>query len=351
MLRKTRNTLLYAIGILLVVEIGLQFRSQIRYGQSVVNAVTSETTYIQDPGTDLKLLRPNHRIEGSQAVMVTNALGLRDEPLSITKPEDEYRIAIVGASTVMGTYTRDNQDTLSYQLQEKLNEQTKKTRARVINAGIAGYSLNDQRRMIERLLALLSVDHYILYTGFNDLSVYCLNTTATASKESYALPVLQLPNWLLTTELVTKNTVNLRTSLASKNTMIDPNVVNTKPFEQDMNKLAYTLKATGRPVLVVGNSWAFRRDMSLKQRNELSETARYYKSCFDTDGLEVLFDKHNDIIERVAVSHNLRYFNLQNELPGGSQYFGDSTHFSISGTRQAAKIIAGYITERPITEE
>ncbi|MET0101205.1 MAG: hypothetical protein ABW078_05675 [Sedimenticola sp.] len=344
MIRKTRNTLIIAICILLAVEIGLQVRSQIRYGQSVFNAISAETTYIHDPVTGLKLLRPNHRIEGSQATIVTNALGLRDEPLPEIKPEDEFRIAIVGASTVMGTYTRNNQDTLSYRLQAILNKQTAKPRTRVINAGIAGYSLNEQRRIIEQILALHSVDQYVLYPGFNDLGVYCRNNTDSVGKESYALPALELPSWLLTTELISKNTVNLRSSVAQNSSLVDPNTLDTKVFEDDMAGLAATLKATGRPVLVVGNSWAFRRGMSNDQRIKLSESARYYKSCFDTDGLETLFENHNRIIERMAVSHGLGYFDLQEKLPGGSRYFGDSSHFSIYGTRRVAEIVADQIT-------
>ncbi len=343
MLTKTRNTLVVAVAIMLIIEIGLQIRSHIRYGQSIFNILSNQTTFVIDKNTGLKVLQPNQRIEGSQAIIDTNAYGLRDEPLTGRKPHGEYRIAVVGASTVMGTYTRNNQDTLSYRMQEVLKGQPGDRSIRVINAGIAGYSLNDQRHMVERLLSRMSIDHYILYTGFNDLTGYCRTGNSLEKGRDFSLPELELPSWLLTTELITKNTVHLRTPVARQLSLIDPHSVDSASFRDNLRKLIGALKATKRPVLVVGNARAFRRDMSFEQQEELSETARYYKSCFDTDGLHTLFDDHNRIIQQTADNYGLPYFNLQDELPGGSELFGDATHFSVDGTRRAAMIITEYL--------
>lgn len=274
----------------------------------------------------------------------TNSLGLRDEPVLMPKPAGQYRIAVVGASTVMGTYTRNNKDTLSYRLQQILNENSNASRTfRVINAGIAGYSMNTQRRMVERLLSTLDVDHYVLYTGFNDLSGYCHTDSESSDEADYSLPQLTLPKWLLSIELLSKNTVALRTSLAKQETLVDPNLVDETQFREDFAGLALSLSATGKPVLVVGNARAFRRDMPYKQQESLSETARYYKSCFDTAGLHELFDRHNDIIREQSIALGLSYFNLHQQLPGGSEWFGDATHFSVRGTQRAAAIIAQYL--------
>ena len=144
----------------------------------------------------------------------------------------------------------------------------------------------------------------------------------------------------------------LRTTLAKKKTLIDPQLVDETDFTNNMAKLAMSLQATGKPVLVVGNAWAFRRDMPYEQQQSLSETARYYKSCFDTVGLHELFERHNAIIRDQSLAHGLHYFDLQQELPGGSEWFGDATHFSIKGSQRAAAIIARYLLadlEPPVT--
>lgn len=340
MLKKTRATLLLALTMLLVVEAALQLRSHVRYGQSVFNAVSADTTYVYNEEVQLKLLAPDNRIAGSQAIIESNSYGLRDDAILALKPEGELRVAIVGASTVMGTYTRDNKDTLSYQLQALLNA-SGNVQARVINAGIAGYSLSDQRGMVERLLSRLDIDRYVLYTGFNDLSRYCrTETDKPADAVDYSLPAFELPKWLLTTELITKNTVSLRTSVADDAKLVSPHEVDATIFTSELQRLAKSLVETGKPVLIMGNSWAFRRGMTDSERNKLSETARYYKSCFDTDGLEVLFENHNSIIENMAKEYGFDFFHLNDELSGGQENFGDSTHFSIIGTRLTAQILA-----------
>lgn len=125
--------------------------------------------------------------------------------------------------------------------------------------------------------------------------------------------------------------------------LVDPQWVDETNFRNSMAKLAKSLASTGKPVLVVGNARAFRRDMPYKQQQSLSESARYYKSCFDTAGLHELFDRHNDIIREESVSLGLRYIDLQQQMPGGSEWFGDATHFSIKGTQLAAEIISGHM--------
>ncbi|WP_207061868.1 hypothetical protein [Motiliproteus sp. SC1-56] len=343
MLVKTRNTLLISLGLMLLIEGGLQVRSHIRYGQSVFNAVSDQKTFVVDQQTGLKLLQPNHRIEGSQAVIVTNKYGLRDESIDDVKPASEYRIALVGASSVMGTYTRNNQDTLSYRLQNVLAELSGDSSYRVINAGIAGYTLGDMGRMVERLLSQLSVDHYVLYPGFNDLSAYCRKDRGKEKAINYSLPKLELPKWLLTPELIIKNTVTLRTPLAKQQSLVDPDQVDTSKYRRYITHLLSVLKETGKPVLVVGNARAFRQDMSPETQHALSETARYYNHCFDTAGLHELFDRHNAIIQHAAQEQGVRYFNLQEKIPGGREYFGDATHFSVKGTQTASRIIAQYL--------
>lgn len=345
MLRKSRNTLVITLALLLLIEIALQVRSHIRFGQSVFNALANETTYQFNEQLGIKLLRPNHTLAGSNAVITTNALGLRDDDLESPKPENQYRIALVGASTVMGTYTRNNADTLSYQLQDILNNSLDKTSRpmRVINAGIAGYSLQDQRKIVDNLLSKLDVDHYILYTGFNDLGGYCKPSQSAAEKDDYSLPTLALPKWLLTTELITKNTVALRTSLAKSQALLNPQDVDKSEFSHNLEALLQSLKRTEKPVLVIGNAVAFRRDMPQEQQANLSETARYYNGCFDTAGLLTLYDAHNDIIRAASEENGMRFFNLQSELPGGEEWFGDSSHFSVKGNKRVAEIIAAKI--------
>lgn len=51
--------------VLLVVETAAQVRSHVRSNQSVLNALTSNTMYVTDPTTGLKILRPNAVFQGT----------------------------------------------------------------------------------------------------------------------------------------------------------------------------------------------------------------------------------------------------------------------------------------------
>ena len=148
---KAWKSLAIALAMLLLVELGLQVRSHLRYGQSVFNAISGDTTYVVDAATGLKILRPNAVISGAAAVIRTNSLGLRDDELPTTKPPAELWVGVLGASTVMGTYTRDNVDTMPAQLSAALSTAFRPRTFRVLNAGIAGYGLREQRLMLERL--------------------------------------------------------------------------------------------------------------------------------------------------------------------------------------------------------
>jgi hypothetical protein len=333
-------TIVLAISIFLICELALQLRSHLRYGTSVFNVFGSEnnSTYIVDDKTGLKLLQKNAVIEGSQARIETNSLGLRSPEISIEKPEGVIRIAVVGASSVMGTYTRDNNDVLAYQLQDKLSSHYGSGLIEVINAGIAGYSLADQQKMVKNVLFPLALDGVIIYSGFNDLSSYC-GTSSEVAGEDYGLHSVDAPSWLLTVELITKNTIWLRTLDSGSDKLTAPSTLDTGQFVADLNRLFSLIESSGLAGLVLTNPRSYSREMPEAEQRALSETARYYSPCFDTAGLHNLYDKHNDLIEQVALQHQLSVFRLDQKMPHGKKYFGDATHFTVFGTDYAVDLI------------
>jgi hypothetical protein len=71
-----------------------------------------------------------------------NRHNVRNEPFPLEKPENEYRVAVFGASRSAG-YGVNQSDTYSYILQENLNESTSKN-VRVINAHHGRYGMKDR---------------------------------------------------------------------------------------------------------------------------------------------------------------------------------------------------------------
>jgi lysophospholipase L1-like esterase len=337
--KKVFFSILWALSAFIIVELLLQVRSHIRYGTSVFNLLAKQTTYEFNESLGLQLLRPNSIIEGSQAIIETNSLGLRSPELQ-DKSQGEVRIAVIGASSVMGTYTRNNEDIISYRLEAYLESAHPGVDINVINAGIAGYGLGDQRQMFEKVIQPMKPDLVIWYSGFNDISGYCHKPSL---KVTSGLPQIKLPSWLLTIELVTKNTVWLRTVKAGKQGMLDPALLNVGAYLGRVNQFLDTVRGAEIPLVMVTNARAFREDMPVHEQITLSETARYYNHCFDLDGLHSVYNLHNGLLASSAIEHGNSVLRLDQVMPGGNKYFGDATHFSVVGSDYVARLFSEHI--------
>lgn len=78
--------------------------------------------------------------DGRWAVEKINSQGLRDREYSIVKPENTYRIAVIGCSRIYG-YGVYAEETYPKALEEMLTGKAGKTDIEVINFGVNGYGL------------------------------------------------------------------------------------------------------------------------------------------------------------------------------------------------------------------
>lgn len=345
--QKPFKTLFGIIVLLVLVETALQARSHIARGRSVINALTEETTYFHSERHGLKLLRPSATISGSDASIVTNSMGLRSPEISRTKPEGTLRIAFVGASTVMGAYTPKNEQTFAYQAADMIEERFPGRSVEVINAGIAGYGLASQTRIIDRMLAPLEVDIVVLYTGFNDISAYC-NRKRTESPHqpiNHPLHSLELPGWVLSLDLLKKNSLFLRQTEAREGDERELEDLDLSAYRDRLGTLMATAESHGMRLLALTNARAFRRDMPAEMQERLSRSTRYYTDCFDLPELHDVYDAHNRIIREVATKRGVPVLPLATMMPGGSRYFSDGAHFSTTGERFAARAVTEALAE------
>jgi len=339
---KVGRSLFWALTIFLLIEVSLQVRAHFRYGASIFNAVANQQTYQFNEDLQLKLLRPSSVISGSEAIVETNSLGLRSPELGVEKRADELRVAILGASTVMGTYTKNNEDVLSYRLQAHLEASFPERDVQVINGGIAGYILAEQQGMLERVLQPLDLDLLVWHPGSNDVSLYCRQQAAPAS---HGLPTLKLPKWLLSVELVVKNTVWLRSASSKEggSSKETSKVVDIPIFRQRVNHLLDSAKNMDIPLMTLASAKAFRREMVQSEQVRLSETAIYYNHCFDLDELYEVYDQHNEQLIEASRDRGFPTLRLDRLVPGGDKYFGDATHFTAQGTDYVASLVADEI--------
>jgi lysophospholipase L1-like esterase len=334
------------LALLFALEAIAQYRLYLRSGITVLDTIRHQSLYVYERETGLRLLRPNALVRGQVQSIQTNSLGLRSPEISPAPPAYGLRVAVIGASSVMGITERDNQHTFPSQLEKLLREALPYKRIDVINAGIAGYSLEDERVMLERRIAPLRPDVVILYTGFNDFASYCRGPGHPAAP---TLPMLSVPRWWLSYELLKKNTTALRDGQSS-GPKRNANAVDLEPYRRKVEQLVATGQQLGMRLVMLTNARSFRREQPIDEQLRLSSLARYYTPCFELEGLHALWDRHNQVLVAVAQAHGVPVLELDRTLPGGKAYFSGASHFTELGDQVVAHSITRFLLQRRLVK-
>lgn len=194
--------------------------------------------------------------------------------------------------------------------------------------------------MLETVIAPLAPDGVLVYPGFNDFADYCgVPAPRKMAFVRKGLPAITPPSWVLSIDLVLKNTVYLRLKPQAPINYKDARTIDLGQYRQRLSDLVNSAKRLGVPLLLITNARAYRRDQPLEEQSRLAETARYFNPCFDVEGLHTLYEMHNAEIVAAARRGGIRAISLGEQMRGGRSYFADSTHFSERGEELAATII------------
>lgn len=347
--RKVTRIFAFTLALLLTFETLLQVRSQVNSGQSIVTLLTGGTSFVVDKETGLKLFRPNSVFAGEKVTLRSNSLGLRSPEIPRQRIPGSWRLAVIGASTVMGLYDRDTDTTFPARLEQSLRQQFPGKRIEVVNAGIMGFTLSDQRRMLETRVASLHPDLVIVYPGFNDFFSYCQDSSASKTQfQRQGLPLVEMPPWLFTADSIRRRTVFLRTTAMREANMKNPDELDLRPYRERLEALIQRADELHLPLVLSTNARAYRRDQPLGEQLQLSRTARYFNRCFDLEGLHVLYDRHNVVIREEAAAHGIPLIALDEQVPGGERYFVDAQHFTPEGAALVGQRLAAFILKRKL---
>ncbi|MCP5382013.1 MAG: hypothetical protein H6912_06550 [Kordiimonadaceae bacterium] len=336
--RKVWISFILAILMLSGAEAALQFRAYMKGGdEASVETIDDGSIYYFNEDYQLKLIQPNIDVDEGHRVVRSNSLGLRSPEIQTKKQDNEIRIAMLGASSVMGMINPVNEDTIPYRLQADLQAQFPDKKINVINGGIAGYYFADQQQLFEKVLKPLDLDLVIFYSGFNNVSLYCED--GGVAPENHGLLNLTLPKWVLSIELLVKNTAILRELRPEVEQSTDPKSLNEKPFRDSFESVLKSIQNANVPLLVVRNPRAYSRDMSEEEQYELSAFSRSKDGCFSIEGLHDVYDRHNNIMEEISRGYGIPVLKLDQLVPGGHQYYGDSIHFNAEGSEFVANLM------------
>ena len=266
-----------AIAALVLVELALQVRAHQRTGESVFSLMLGETTYVKHPQLDVRILRPSSVIKGTRQTIATNRYGLRDDDFDPVPPAGEQRIALLGASTIMGAYAPTNAQTSSAALERLLNGGPDRGRYKVVNAGLGGTTIEGQSQMLAGMLPDLGVTRVIWYPGSNDIG--CSAPTNTQASKAIRLPWPALPKWTLTSDMIVKNTAFLRRNNAASSQSLRPNF-DQAAVRAEIERGVRAASKSGLSIVLVTSATSFRSDMPDALMTSRAASALFFRPCY-----------------------------------------------------------------------
>ena len=161
MMRKLRMALAVVVALFLIGEIACRMLWSVS-----ALSLSPENAHLIDHPTRLWVQAPNAEFTlPEHGTLRTNALGLRDDPVTLPKPPGEYRILSLGESSTWG-HGVARAETYSEVLAKLLTAQGRSSN--VINAGVPAYTVQQSAVYLEEEGARLQPDAVLVYHQTND---------------------------------------------------------------------------------------------------------------------------------------------------------------------------------------
>jgi hypothetical protein len=130
-------------------------------------------------------LVPNTTVDFRGARMTTNEWGMRDRAYERDKPADTWRVAVVGASIVMGWGVGD-EETFEARMEAQL-ENSREHAVEILNFGVPGYTPGHYLQVVNRKVHTFRPDVLLVVAHGSDESE-TLRHLADAARDQHAIP-------------------------------------------------------------------------------------------------------------------------------------------------------------------
>ena len=300
----------------------------------------------------------------------TNNLGFRGDDLITPKPDNEYRVFLVGGSTTEGFYLDDRQS-LEALLQQALNDNLAgDIVVKVYNSGRSGHASDDHNSLIIHRLAHLEPDMIIYFSGINDLFKGMSGYDYLHHEDSPPLqdpwPKLGLTEWQIPRRIyfLLKNinptdqqlleTITLRSNYAERVLLQQSAPVTGQ--EPEMNLEAYTIHLQ----TAVGIAQAHRIQLIFMTQqttwnSQVDPEAvnwhhmRYRNNVtYSEEALDRALEAYNNIMRQLAVEYDIPLLDLTETMPKSLEYFYDDVHFNVKGAQAATEALTRLILEQAL---
>ena len=275
-----------------------------------------------------------------------NALGFRNDELTIEKPDGVFRVVVQGGSTVYTELVEDNKKEFCAQLERVLADDFGYRDVQVINAGVPGYTSYES--LIDLALRVLDLDPDLLvvYHGTNDCHTrLCAKGAYKGDNSGYrkhwsAPPI---PAWQRVAALrVASRALGLRDLVVLEQFVEQPTAEDPSadPFEllrahppvfYERNLESTVALASHHGVGIVLATWAHSPHL-----DDYASTPHYIQA----------FGEMNDVVKKVAQANRVPLFDFAAVMPKDRRYWGDGRHVNEEGAFLKAQLFARFLHER-----
>jgi len=307
-------------------------------------------------------------VEGS-SVFSTNNMGYRGHDIIVPKPANEFRVFLVGGSTIE-TMVLDDSKSIDRVLEQHLNETSRSHRlVRVYNAGRSGDRSYDHISMLVHRIAHLQPDMVIVLVGVNDLIAatnstdYLHRTDKSLNKMSLSLLLrmvsteFQLPRRIRHAVTGVGETLGLRPAevpagatyremvrfTQSLPALAEPPRVDLVSYEENLKTIVGVGRGHGFQVILMTqpSTWNSQVDMSASEWHWMNrgEKGRYREELMD-DAL----GEYNSVTVRVAHLNGTLLYDLASQMPKSSEFIYDDVHFNYAGAKRIGLGLANMIS-------
>lgn len=337
-------------ALLLMSEIFWQARSYYKQGRSALNFLNDQSLIVFNEDIEAITYRPNFEVKHPRTGELTyeiNALGLRSPAIDHTPMKGETRIAVVGASSIAGVYAPNNSSTIPAMLEGKLRQTNSDLGiVNVINGGIQGANLDYINNVTQNIVMPLRPQYTFIYTGMNDLAGVCrkrLQQKQASLAPLFTIP--QMPNWLMSIDMLKKNTVFMRHAPVNSAMNVNVSDVDFSIYKRSISNLASSVRDAGSTPILMTNARAY-ENVKPESVDALIQDSLYFYTCFDKQNIIAAGRQYNDVIREIAQEHRIDTIDLATTMPGGNKYFVDGGHFTYEGKDYVADQLAKYLLEK-----
>jgi lysophospholipase L1-like esterase len=292
-----------------------------------------------------------------------NEAGFRGRPVEVAKPDDVFRIMVVGGSTVFDIAVDGDDRTWPTRLEHHLGCLMPGRKIEVINAGVPGYVMLDNLIRLQSELYEFKPDILVLYQAHNDLlaALHRIHESYRGARTPREVEsVAPWTQWLrehslLYTKLATKAKILQRAALArnareelSPESYAESIEAGAARHEKDLRSFLLIAQGFGIRVVVPQTVHIGSDDPKAVD----SEIAWMWQNAVGAPLEHILhgYRRYEEVTQQVTAALTVPYLPLRESGLDSREWYadGDPVHFNDEGADRMASWVARKMTQQGI---